>query len=195
MLHQPSHLSFEVFLLVSARYSRVDRRTALLAQRQRINFPPNIAGIACEFAFDMANLSSSETPVFEGLGFHARVVPDFRYDWTATIDARDSVARKDGASVRQSARRLRDVLVDIAAQPIQATVELPDETIEGLAMVQYSERMLPHDGQQARFGQQWAIDVQLTQFTTDAFLGTIGRLRGNLVGDLRGYTVGELRTM
>ena len=162
---------------------------------QRVNLPPNVAGIACEFAVDLANLSTSETPVFEGLGFHARVVPDFRYDWTATIDARDVVARKDGASVRQSGRQIRDVLVTVSAQPYLATVELPDETIEGLAFVQYQERLLPHDGKQARFGQQWAIDLQLTQFTTEAVIGTVGRLRGNLVGNLRGYTVGELRTM
>jgi hypothetical protein len=168
---------------------------AITQNGQRIVFPPNVAGIACEFALDMANLSTSETPVFEGLGFHARVVPDFRYDWTATVDARDYVARKDGASVRQNARRIRDVLAQVSGQPYLATVELPDETIEGLAFVQYQERMLPHDGQQARFGQQWAIDLQLTQFSTEVFLGTLGRLRGNLVGDLRGYTVAELRTM
>src|SRR5215472_5735812 len=37
MLHQPCQLSFEVFLLVSARYSRVDRRTALFGQRHRLD--------------------------------------------------------------------------------------------------------------------------------------------------------------
>jgi hypothetical protein len=162
---------------------------------QRADLPGNIAGIACEFAIDLANASSTETPVLEGLGFHARVVPDFRYDWTTTIDARDYVARKDGASVRQSARQIRNVLTSLAAQPILATVELPDETIEGLAFVQYQERMLPHDGQQPRFGQQWAIDLQLTQFTTEATLGTVGRLRGNTVGSLRGFPISALKTM
>jgi hypothetical protein len=161
----------------------------------RIDLPQNVAGIACEFAFDLANLSTSETPVFEGFGIHARVVPDFRYDWTASVDASDYVARKDGSAVRQSGRRIRDVLVQIAGQPAFATVELPDETIEGLALVQYQERMLPHSGQQARFGQQFAIDLQLTQFTSEANIGIIGRLSGNTVGSLRGYTIGNLRTM
>jgi hypothetical protein len=161
----------------------------------RVDLPTNIAAIAGEFAFDLNNLSSDETPVLEGLGFHSRVVPDFRYDWTATIDARDYVARKDGASVRQNGRRIRDVLVKISGQPMLATVELPDETIEGLAFVQYQERLLPHDGQTARFGQQWAIDVQLTQFSSQSAIGIIGRLRGNPIGSLRGFTISALRTM
>jgi hypothetical protein len=162
---------------------------------QRIDFPGNIGGIACEFAVDLQNASTAESPVLEGLGFHARVVPDFRYDWTATIDCKDYVARKDGASVRQSARQVRDVLVNIAGQPSLATVELPDETIEGLAFVQYQERLIPHDGQGARFGQNWAIDLQLTQFYTEATIGTVGRLRGNTVGHLAGFTIGSLKTM
>jgi hypothetical protein len=162
---------------------------------QRVNFPGNIAGVAIEIAADLGTAGSSETPVLEGFGFHARVVPNFRYDWTFTIDARDFVARKDGASVRQSARQIRDALTSISSQPQLATVELPDETIEGLAFVQYQERMLPHDGQTARFGQQWAIDVQVTQFFTQATIGTIRRLRGNTIGSLRGYTIASLRSL
>ena len=54
--------------------------------------------------------------------------------------------------------------------------------------MQYQERMLPYTGQGARFGQQWAIDLQLTQFYTEADLGTVGRLRGNTIGSLRGIT-------
>ena len=162
---------------------------------ERINFPGNIGGIAIEIAVDLANASSGESPVLEGLGFHARVVPDFRYDWTATIDARDYVARKDGASTRQSGRQIRDVLTGISGQPSLATVELPDETIEGLAFVQYQERWVSHSGQTARFGQQMEIDLQLTQFYTEATLGTIGRLRGNTIGSLRGFPISALRTM
>lgn len=162
---------------------------------QRIDLPGNIGGIGCEFAIDLQNASPAETPVLEGLGFHARVVPDFRYDWTATIDCKDYVARKDGASVRQSARQIRDVLVGVSDQASLATVELPDETIEGLAFVQYQERLIPHSGQGARFGQNWAIDVQLTQFYTEATIGTVGRLRGNTIGSLRGFPISALRTM
>jgi hypothetical protein len=161
----------------------------------RVDLDPNIAGIACEFAFDLNNLSSSETPVFEGFGIHERVVPDFRYDWTLAVDARDYVARKDGASVRQNGRQIRDVLQQVSAQPALATVELPDETIEGLAFVQYQERLVPHSGQNARFGQQFAIDVQLTQFTSQIDIGVIGRLRGNTIGFLRGYPISALRTL
>lgn len=162
---------------------------------QRVSLPGNIGGIACEFAIELNNVSTSETPVIEGLGFHSRVVPDFRYDWTATINARDYVARKDGASMRQSGRQLRDVLADISGQAALATVELPDETIEGLAFVQYQERWVPHDGQNARFGQQMEIDLQLTQFFTEATIGTVGRLRGNTIGSLRGFPISALRTM
>jgi hypothetical protein len=161
----------------------------------RVDLPPNIAGIACEFAFDLNNLSSAETPVFEGFGIHSRVVPDFRYDWTASIDARDYVCRKDGASVRQNGRKIRDTLVAIAGQPQIATVELPDETIQGLAFVQYQERLVAHSGQQARYGQNWQIDLQLTQFTSQAAIGIIGRLRGNTIGSLSGYQISALRTM
>ncbi|HYW88666.1 MAG TPA: hypothetical protein VFB50_12900, partial [Chloroflexota bacterium] len=133
---------------------------AITVNGQRVNFPGNVAGIAAEFAIDLTNATNAETPIFEGLGFFSRVVPDFRYDWTLTVDARDYVARKDGASVRQSGRIIRDLLAQVSAQPSLATVELPDETIEGLAFVQYQERVLPHSGQGARFGQQFAIDLQ-----------------------------------
>jgi hypothetical protein len=133
--------------------------------------------------------------VLEGIGFHARVVPDFRYDWTASIDASDYIARKDGASVRQNGRKIRDTLVQIAGQPMLATVELPDETIEGLALVQYQETLNAHSGQAARFGTQWQIDLQLTQFSTEVNLGIISRLRGNTIGSLRGYTISAMRTM
>lgn len=161
----------------------------------RVDMPNNIAGVACEFAFDFANLSQNESPVFEGFGIHERVVPDFRYDWTATIDASDFVARKDGAAVRQNGRKIRDVIKQISGQPMLGTVELPDETIEGLAFVQYTERLLPHTGQGARFGQQFAIDLQLTQFSSQVEIGIIGRLRGNVIGDLRGYAISDLETM
>lgn len=162
---------------------------------QRANFPGNIGGVAIEIAIDLNNASINETPVLEGLGFHARVVPDFRYDWTATIDAKDFISRKDGASVRQSGRQIRDVLTGISGQPSLATVELPDETIEGLAFVQYQERWVSHTGQTARFGQQLEIDLQLTQFYTEATLGTIGRQRGNTIGSLRGFPIGSLHSM
>lgn len=163
---------------------------------QRVAMPGNVAGIAIEIAIDLANASQNETPVLEGLGFHARVVPDFRYDWTCTIDCRDYIARKDGASVRQSARQIRDVLAGIAGQPQLATVELPDETIEGLAFVQYQETMLQHSNpQSARFGQQWSIDLQLTQFSTEVTIGTVGRTRGNTIGSLHGYTIASLRSL
>jgi len=61
--------------------------------------------------------------------------------------------------------------------------------------VQYQERVLPHSGQGARFGQQFAIDLQLTQFNTQQTIGTVGRLRGNTIGSLRGFPISALKTM
>ena len=71
-------------------------------------------------------------------------------------------------------------------------IELPDETVNEIAMFGYQERLLPL---QAGGGRGWVIDFEATQFRILTIYGIIRRLRGTRIGDLRGYSIASLRTL
>lgn len=159
---------------------------------QRIDAPSNLAGNALQLKVSLSNVNYATTPVLEIIAFHERVVPAFKRDLTFTVDARGFQTRLDGAVTRFQADRCHQVLMDFAAQPGSMAVELPDETVNEVALFGYQERLLP---QQAGGGRGWAIDLQLTQFRILTIYGIIRRLRGTRIGDLRGYTIDSLRTL
>jgi hypothetical protein len=151
-----------------------------------------IAGQSLEVKITFDSADSTSTPVLEGIGLHERLVPRFRRDYTMTVNANDMVARRDGASTRQSAVAIRSMMEQAAAAPASTTVMLPDERVNDVALFTYEEHQVPHT---QRGGQGWAITVQATQFTTIDLYGIIGRLRGTNIGSLRGYQISQLRIM
>jgi hypothetical protein len=157
---------------------------------QRQDLPTPVAGVALEMMVTLDTSSSAQTPVLDGIGLHERLVPAFRRDFQFTIDGKSVVARRDGASMRQSGRQIRDKVMEAAGSPGTIALELPEETIFDVALFDYVERMVPHT---VRGGQGWAVDVQATQFGTVGLYGTIGRTRGNTIGSLRGWQIGQLR--
>jgi len=156
---------------------------------QRIDAASPIAGTALEMLVELEGTPTS-TPILEGVGLHERLVPAFRRDFSFSVDARDAIARRDGASVRQSGRSVRDLVMQAAAAPATVALEFPDETVSDVALFDYTERMVAHS---QRGGQGWAVDVQATQFGLLETYGTIGRTRGTKIGDTRGFQINDLR--
>jgi hypothetical protein len=157
---------------------------------QRTNPTEPVGGKAIEMKITLDSIQSDRTPVLEGIGLHERLVPAFRRDYTMTVDANEYIARRDGASTRQSGVTIRRLMQEAASSPASITLELPDETLNDVALFAYEERQVPHN---QRGGQGWAIGVQATQFTIVQIYGTVGRLRGTPIGDLRGWTVVSLK--
>lgn len=159
---------------------------------QRIPAPANLAGNALSLKAQLFNTNQLDTPIIEIVAIHERVVPAFKRDLQMTINASGFATRMDGAAVRYDSDRAHKLLMDFAAAPGSMAVELPDETVNEVAMFGYSERLLP---MQAGGGRGWAVDVQLTQFRILTVYGIIRRLRGTRIGDLRGYKIDALRTL
>ena len=157
---------------------------------QRQDMLNSVAGMGIEVKINIASLDTTSTPILEGVGFHERLVPAFRRDFTFTVDARDYVARRDGASTRQSGRFMRDLMTQAAAAPGMIVLEFPDEQILDCAIFNYTERMVVHS---AFGGQAWAIDCDATEFGVVSVYGIIGRTRGTRIGDLRGWQIQQLK--
>ena len=159
---------------------------------QRLDAPPNLAGIALQLKAELFNETTATTPVIETLAIHERVVPAFKRDLSGTVDARHVISRLDGAAYRPQVEAIHKVMMDAQALPGSMAIELPDETISEVAFFGYQERMLP---MAAGGGHAWAIDWQATQFRVLTVYGIIRRLRGTRIGDLRGYTINSLRVL
>ena len=159
---------------------------------QRIDTPPNLVGNGLSLKAALSNTTTADTPVLEIVAYHERVVPAFKRDLQMTVDANGYQRRLDGAVQRLNSDALHQAMLDFAGNPGSLAIELPDETINEIALFGYQERML---GVQAGGGRSWAIDVQATQFRILTVYGIVRRLRGTRVGDLRGYKVSALRAL
>jgi len=109
-----------------------------------------------------------------------------------TVDARGFQTRLDGAAVRFDSDAMHKSLINFASVPGSLAIELPDETVNEIAVFGYGERMLP---MQAGGGRSWGIDLQATQFRILTVYGIIKRLKGTRIGDLKGYKIGSLKAL
>ena len=159
---------------------------------QRIDTPPNMVGNALSLKAGLSNTDPATTPVIEIVAYHERVVPAFKRDLNMTIDARGFQSRLDGAALRFDSDAMHQQMLDFAAVPGSLAIELPDETVNEVAVFGYSERMAP---MQAGGGRSWGIDIQATQFRILTVYGIIKRLKGTRIGDLKGYTIGSLKAL
>jgi len=157
---------------------------------QRIPAPANLAGNALSLKAQLFNTNQADTPILELVAVHERVVPAFKRDLHLTVDGNGFHSRLDGAVVRFDADKAHKTMMDVAAAPGSWAIELPDETVNEIALFGYSERMLP---MQAGGGHSWAIDIDITQFRILTIYGIIRRLRGTRIGDLKGYTIASLQ--
>jgi hypothetical protein len=159
---------------------------------QRIPAPANLAGNALSLKAQLFNTNQTDTPILEVIAVHERVVPAFKRDLQFTVDANGFQTRLDGAVLRYDSERAHRTLMDFAAAPGSMAIELPDETVNEVALFGYEERLLP---MQAGGGRSWGVNVQVTQFRILTVYGIIRRLRGTRIGDLRGYKISALRTL
>jgi hypothetical protein len=159
---------------------------------QRIPAPANLTGNGLSLKAVLLNTNQQDSPVIEVVAIHERVVPAFKRDLQFTFDARGFQTRLDGATVRYDSDRAHKVLMDFASAPGSMAIELPDETINEVALFGYEERLLP---MQAGGGRSWGIGVQLTQFRILTRYGIIRRLLGTKIGDLAGYSVESLKAL
>jgi len=158
---------------------------------QRLDTPSGTVDHVLDVEISLINTTTADSPVLEGIGIHESVRPALKLDRSGTIDARSRVALRDGSTSRLTAEQIHDTVLQIAGMPGTANITLPDESIEGLSFFGYQETLLPRN---QRNGVGWKIEFQATQFKTVTVYGTIGRLKGTLIGDLRGVTIGQLRT-
>ena len=166
---------------------------------QRIEAPSNLTGNGIQIRASLGNTTTADTPVIETVAYHERVVPAFKRDLQFTIDARNFQSRLDGAVVRFNSDRIHNSMLDFAAQPGSLSIELPDETVDEIAMFNYQEKMslpaLSGGAFAGAGGRNWTIDVQVTQFKILTVYGIIGRFRGTRIRDMRGFKIGSTRTM
>jgi len=162
------------------------------ANGQRIEAPPNLVGNALQLQASLSNTTTADTPVIDTIAYHERVVPAFKRDLQMTVDARNYQSRLDGAVVRFNSDQIHNAMIDYASQPGSLSIELPDETVDEIALFGFQERMSPPT---AGGGRNWAIDIQVTQFRVLTVYGIIGRFRGTRIGDLRGFKISATRTM
>jgi hypothetical protein len=159
---------------------------------QRIETPANMVGNALSLKASLSNTNNTDTPVIEIVAYHERVVPAFKRDLQMTVDARGFQTRLDGAALRLNSDDMHATMLGFAGAPGSLAIELPDETVNEIALFGYSERMLPPV---AGGGRSWGIDVQVTQFRILTVYGIIRRFRGTRIGDLRGYKISATRVM
>ena len=157
---------------------------------QRIDAPSNLAGHGLSLKVSLTNQDNTTTPVIDTVAIHERVVPAFKRDISGTVDGRAVIARLDGAAYRPNPETVHQIMMDAAALPGSMAIELPDETINEVAVFDYGEAITPMQG---GGGHGWTINFQATQFRILTVYGIIRRLRGTHIGDLRGYSIGSLR--
>jgi hypothetical protein len=160
------------------------------ANGQTIDAPATLAGSGLSLKIGLVNSSTATTPVIDTIAIHERVVPAFRRDFNGTVDGRLYTARLDGAAARLSSQSVHQAMMNAVTAPQLATLEMPDETIEGVAFFGYSERWLPRS---AGGGGGWLIDFQATEFRVLTVYGIISRLLGTRISDLSGYSIDSLR--
>lgn len=196
---------FSVFgpLLNAADYVQIAYRTdpnigsyaalggSFMTPGQRLDTPDGTVGHALDVEVTLVNTTTADTPIVDTVAIHESVRPALKRDISFSIDARTHAARRDGSTNRLSAEDIRDVVLQAAGSPGSVTLTLPDEVVQGFSFFEYQETLLPR---QQRNGLAWRIDVAATEFRPRTVFGTVGRLKGVLVGDLAGVTVGQLRT-
>jgi hypothetical protein len=163
----------------------------LTAPGQRVDTANATVGHVLDVEISLVNTTTADTPVLEGIAFHESVRPSLKLDFSGTVDARSHVAKLDGSTDRQTAEEILDLMTQAAGAPGAVTMTMPDETVRGLSFFGYQQRLLPP---KMRNGLGWHIDFQATEFKTQTVYGTIGRLKGVLIGDLAGVSVGQLRS-
>ena len=142
---------------------------------QRIDLEDNVFGYAIEVrhALESTGTDVDDTPVVEGLALHEQVRPALQLEYTWTVNARRWLARRDGVVDRRTPWQIREACLQWASAIGNVEAWMPDEGIQALSIVDYSEALAPVT---KRYGTDWDIAMKAVQFRTLTVYGTWDRV-------------------
>jgi|GEM_PF-2510798 hypothetical protein len=139
---------------------------------ERIDLEDNVFGYAIEVRHALESDTGS-TPVIEGVALHEQVRPALQLEYTFTVNARRHLARRDGVIDRRTPWQIREACISWAAAIGSVEAVMPDEGIQALSVVDYSEALAPVT---KRYGPDWDIAIKAIQFRTLTVYGTWDRV-------------------
>lgn len=142
----------------------------------------------------LADWQRLATPVVASLILREQLRPAYRAEYGFTVRATDWAPRRDGASSRLTAPRIRALLQEAADAPSTLRILLPDEQAGDFTFVSYRERMAQAAGFK-RYGQSTLVDVTAVAYRTQAVVGIIasmGDYGDGTIGALAGLTIADL---
>ena len=139
---------------------------------QRIDLQDDIFGYALEVRHALVSANQS-SPVLEGLALHEMVRPSLLLEYTWTVNARAYLARRDGVIDRRTPWQIKESAMSWAATAGTVEVVLPDEGIQSLSIVDYSEALSPVT---KRYGADWDVAMRAIQFKTLTVYGSWDRV-------------------
>jgi hypothetical protein len=139
---------------------------------ERIDLDDNVFGYAIEVRHGLESTNAS-TPVLEGMALHEQVRPALQLEYTFTVNARRYLARRDGVIDRRTPWQIREACLQWAASVGSVEAVMPDEGVQALSVVDYSEALAPVT---KRHGVDWDISIKALQFRTLTVYGTWDRV-------------------
>jgi len=159
---------------------------------QRNDLDEDIFGQAIEVRhglFSTDPTPACATPVIEGVALHEQVRPALLLEYTWTINARRHLARRDGAVDRRTPWMIREAAMTWAATTGTVEVVLPDEGVQALSIIDYSEALSPVT---KRYGADWDVAMKAVQFRTLTVYGTWDRVAMYSWDTIADYTWDDL---
>jgi hypothetical protein len=139
---------------------------------QRNDLDGNVFGYAIEVRHNLKSINQ-RTPVLEGMALHEAVRPALQLEYTWTVNARRYLARRDGVIDHRTPWQIREVCLQAAAAVGAVEVYLPEEGLQAISVVDYSEALSPVT---KRYGVEWDIAMKGVQFRTFTYYGTWDRV-------------------
>jgi hypothetical protein len=139
---------------------------------ERIELDSNVFGYAIEVRHGLLSTVGS-TPVLEGMALHEQVRPALQLEYTFTVNARRHLARRDGVIDHRTPAQIREACLEWAAAIGSVEAYMPDEGIQDISIVDYSEALSPVT---KRYGTDWDISMKAIQFRTVTIYGTWDRV-------------------
>jgi hypothetical protein len=142
---------------------------------QRLDLEDNVFGYAIEVRHGLESTTPDfhDTPVLEGMALHEQVRPALQLEYTWTVNARRWLARRDGVVDRRTPWQIREACLQWASSIGSVEAVMPDEGIQALSVVDYSEALAPVT---KRYGTDWDIAIKAVQFRTLTVYGTWDRV-------------------
>jgi hypothetical protein len=160
---------------------------------QRIDFPQWTALIAKSLQTRLVMLSSTttQTPEVEGIAIYQQVRPPMLLEYILTAQARNFMAKYNGAVDWRTAEDIRNGLMALAGIPGTIKLIPPSGVPEEVSVIDYQEQIVASD---KRYGIEWEITLSATQFKTLTIQGSIVQT-SMTYGEMEAYTYAQLEAL